>query len=62
MAFNLSFDTPLFTLDFSTDAAPSPDVLDSVLTRFNRAVCDALANVAPHAGVILGDDTDDDDD
>lgn len=58
--FQLSFDTPLFTLEFSTDANPSPDVLDSILTRFNQAVNDALASVAPHAGVILGDDTDDD--
>lgn len=58
--FNLSFDTPLFTLEFSTDAAPSPDVLDTVLTRFNRAVAETLAQVAPHASVILGDDDSDD--
>ena len=58
--FQLSFDTPLFTLEFSTDADPSPDVLDSCLTRLNRAISDALANVAPHAGVILGDDSDGD--
>lgn len=61
MAFNLTFDCPLFSLDLSTDVDPSPDVLDNVLTRFNRAVADSLAQVAPHAGVILGDDSDDDD-
>jgi hypothetical protein len=60
MAFSLNFDTPLFTLEFSTDAAPSPDVLDTVLTRFSRAVSESLAQVAPHAGVILGEDSDDD--
>ena len=59
MAFGLNFDCPLFTLEFQTDANPSPDVLDSTMTRFNRAVNDSLANIAPHAGVILGD-TDDD--
>ena len=60
--FALSFDCPLFTLDLSTDAAPSPDVLDTVLTRFSRTVAESLAQVAPHAGVILGDDDSDTDD
>jgi hypothetical protein len=59
MAFTVNFDCPLFSLEFSTDANPSPDVLDSCLTRLNRAVSDHLAQVAPHAGVILGEDTDD---
>jgi hypothetical protein len=59
MAFNVTFDCPLFSLEFSTDANPSPDVLDTCLTRLNRAVNDSLASVAPHAGVILGEDTDD---
>lgn len=58
MAFGITFSSPLFDLEFSTDANPSPDVLDSVLTRLNRAVAETLANVAPHAGVILGEDDD----
>ncbi len=60
MAFQVSIDTPLFTLDFNTDANPSPDALDSVLTRLNRSVAETLANVIPHATVILGDDEDED--
>ena len=60
MAFNVEVDTPLFTLSFSTDTDPTPDVLDDVLTRLNRAVSETLANVIPHAGVILGEDEDDD--
>jgi hypothetical protein len=59
MAFNITFDCPLFSLEFSTDANPSPDVLDTVLTRLNRSVAESLAQVSPHASVILGDSDDD---
>lgn len=61
MSFEVTFSCPLFDLTFETDATPSPDVLDSTLTRINRAIADALANVTPHANIILGDDEDDDD-
>jgi hypothetical protein len=61
MAFHLTFDCPLFTLELQADADPSPDVLDSTLTRSNRAIAESLANTAPHAKVILGDDEDEDD-
>lgn len=60
MAFNLTFGCALFDLELSTDASPSPDVLDGIVTRFNRAISDTLANVTPHAGIILGDEDDDD--
>ena len=59
MAFELRFECPLFGLEFSTDASPSPDVFDSAMTRFNRAIAETLAQVTPHATVILGDDGDD---
>lgn len=60
MSFNLQFDCPLFSIEFSTDADPTPDVFDNILTRYNRAIADTLANVTPHAGIILGEDEDDD--
>lgn len=60
MGFQVNFDCPLFSLELHADADPSPDILDNALTRFNRAVSDSLANVAPHAALILGDDNDDD--
>ena len=59
MSFGLSFDCPLFTLELTTDADMSPDVLDTALSRFSRSVAESLAQVAPHAGVILGDSDDD---
>ena len=60
MAFELRFECPLFGLEFSTDANPSPDVFDSAMTRFNRGIADTLAQVTPHATVILGDDDESD--
>lgn len=60
MSFTVELDCPLFTLTFTTDAPPTPDVLDTACTRLNRAFADALANVTPHANIILGDDEDDD--
>ena len=60
MAYNIDLECALFTVSFSTDSAPSPDPLDSTLTRLIRAFADGLAAVAPHASAILGEDEDDD--
>jgi len=57
--FTLSFDCPLFSQEASVDTN-GPDVVDMLFTRFGRSIAETLAHVAPHASVILGDDSDDD--